>query len=298
MAGSKRAKIKQKAANLMDHLSPPISPAASPQDDGLLDDLLNQMNQDGHISPEAAKLAGEVEAKQRSTETLGAKLRKDPRVRWQERQARKAAALAAAQSPDDPTATAQIEREKHEEERAIKHVCDQLGLEMHEINPDGHCLFSAVADQLALLRKLSPLQTNYKTTRAAAANYMLDHPDDFLPFLPSMDGEDGAGATDDGLMTPKNFAQYCSTIRNTGVWGGEPEIMALSRAYNVPIHVAQWGQPPIVCHSPDGMEVDPHLPSVKVSYHRRMYGLGEHYNSLRPKRSVLQAMSGMIVGPG
>lgn len=59
------------------------------------------------------------------------------------------------------------------------------------------------------------------------------------------------------------------------MWGGEPEIMALCHAYNVPIHVAQWGQPSIVCHSPDGREVDPKVSGVKVSYHRRMYGLGE-----------------------
>lgn len=104
---------------------------------------------------------------------------------------------------------------------------------------------------------------------------MFAHPNDFLPFLPSADGEDGPGATDDGLMNAKQFANYCSTIRNTGMWGGEPEIMALCHAYNVPIHVAQWGQPPIVCHSPDGRQVDPKFPSVKVSYHRRMYGLGE-----------------------
>lgn len=104
---------------------------------------------------------------------------------------------------------------------------------------------------------------------------MFAHPDDFLPFLPSADGEDGPGATDGGLMTPSQFSQYCTTIRNTGMWGGEPEIMALCHAYKVPIHVAQWGQPPIVCHSPDGKQVDPRSPSVKVSYHRRMYGLGE-----------------------
>jgi len=304
MAGSKRAKIKQKAADIMDAISPsppPQSPSiASPSshspDDGLLDDLLAQMNQNGHIEPEAAKVVGEVTANQRSSESLGAKLRKDPRTRWQERQARKAASLAAAQSPDDPAAAARIEREKAEEERAIKTVCDQLGLEMYEINPDGHCLFSAVADQLLILHKISPSQASYKTTRAVAADYMYAHPDDFLPFLPSLDGEDGAGATDDGLMTPADFSKYCSTIRNTGVWGGEPEIMALSHAYNVPIHVAQWGKPPIVCHSPDGRQVDPHQPSVKVSYHRRMYGLGEHYNSLRPKRTVLQTMGGLLGG--
>lgn len=214
-------------------------------------------------------------------------------------QAKKAAALAAAQPAEDKEAEAKLEREKAEEERAIRSVCDSLGLEIYEvrrrhglacssphatahrlhhsqINADGHCMFSAIADQLCQLGMINAQQAHYKSTRAVASDYMQAHPDDFLPFLPSLYGEDGAGATEStGLMTPAQFSKYCATVRDTGAWGGEPEIMALSRAYKVPIHVVQWGAPSIVCHSPDGNDVDPSLPSVKVSYHRRMYGLGE-----------------------
>lgn len=149
-------------------------------------------------------------------------------------------------------------------------------LRWFQINPDGHCMFSAIADQLCQLGMIPAQQANYKLTRAVASDYMLAHPNDFLPFIPSLGGEDGVGATDEtGLLTPAQFSKYCATVRDTGAWGGEPEIMALSRAYQVPIHVVQWGSPPIVCHSPTGTEVNPSLPSVKVSYHRRMYGLGE-----------------------
>lgn len=106
---------------------------------------------------------------------------------------------------------------------------------------------------------------------------MYTHSDDFIPFLPSLDGEDGAGATDEtGLMTPAAFRQYCSAVRDSGVWGGEPEILALSRAYNVPIHVVQRGPPPVVVHTPiHGAQAPPGSPTVFISYHRRMYGLGE-----------------------
>ena len=38
-------------------------------------------------------------------------------------------------------------------------------------------------------------------------------------------------------MSPKEFKDYCAKIRDTAVWGGEPEIMALAKAYKVPIHV-------------------------------------------------------------
>jgi OTU domain-containing protein 6 len=103
---------------------------------------------------------------------------------------------------------------------------------------------------------------------------MLAHPDDFIPFLPSTAGEDGAGAQDDGLMTPEQFSKYCNAICSTGQWGGEPEIQALSRAFAVPIHVVQGGEPKVVVHGPGNQEVKSYKPVI-ISYHRRMYGLGE-----------------------
>ncbi len=36
---------------------------------------------------------------------------------------------------------------------------------------------------------------------------------------------------------------YCSAVENTGVWGGQPEILALSRAFGTEIHVIQAGVP-------------------------------------------------------
>jgi OTU domain-containing protein 6 len=68
------------------------------------------------------------------------------------------------------------------------------------------------------------LQNDYQVTRNAAADYILSHADDFLPFLPSASGEDGDGAEDDGMMTPEGMAEYCRRIRESGEWGGEPEV--------------------------------------------------------------------------
>jgi OTU domain-containing protein 6 len=149
---------------------------------------------------------------------------------------------------------------------------------MKQINPDGHCLFSAVADQLATLNVVPPQEAHYVLTRRAAADYMLAHPSDFVPFLPSVEGEDGTGAGDSGIIGQREFARYCANIRDTGVWGGEPEILALSRAYSIPIHVVQSGQPPVVVHDPSGAPSTDNLKdqrAVRISYHRRMYGLGE-----------------------
>ena len=137
------------------------------------------------------------------------------------------------------------------------------------------------------------------------------HPDVFIPFLPCQEGEDGTGATTGGgFMSLPELQQYCLSIRDTAAWGGEPEILALSKAFNIPIHVVQWGSPSVVEHSP-GPDFPPGGPIVYISYHRRMYGLGEvsidsshttsslqyiydqHYNSLRPK-SKSSHMAGVI----
>jgi hypothetical protein len=57
---------------------------------------------------------------------------------------------------------------------------------------------------------------------------MREHKDDFIAFLPSIGGEDTAGATDDGMMDDAGFEKYCRMVAETGEWGGEPEVGFLS----------------------------------------------------------------------
>ncbi|PBK78104.1 cysteine proteinase [Armillaria solidipes] len=291
MAGPRKSKLR-KAGNGL----PPPPPPPEVDDDDLMNDLMAQLDsRDGTVRAESAAVLQDMTLEKdivKEEKSQG----KRPKDRFRERQARKAATLANSFSPDDPEASRQLELEARQEEESIKRVCTELKVQIHEINPDGHCLFSAVADQLSLLGILPPVQANYVTVRLAASNYMLSHPDDFLPFLPSTSGEDAAGSYDEGLISPREFEQYCTTIRDTGAWGGEPEILALSRAFNVPIHVVQGGTPPIVVHNPNGGPREDDLivkHAVRISYHRRMYGLGEHYNSLRPS-SGLTKMSRVI----
>ncbi|KAJ7582759.1 hypothetical protein C8J56DRAFT_230152 [Mycena floridula] len=266
--GSKRNKLK-KALSPADS-----SPIPSNDDEQLMDDLMAQLDsRDENVQVETARVLQAVANEQED------KPKRDAKDRFLARQARKAAALAANFTKDDPEAEAKLEKEARDEEKAINAVCDELGLKLHEVNPDGHCLFSAIADQLALLSIIPPNHANYAAVRLAASNYIYSHPDDFLPFLPSDDG---------GIMSPKQFEQYCVAIRDTATWGGEPEILALSRAYNVPIHVIQGENPPVVIHKPTGAPQEQDTRSkraLRISYHRRMYGLGEHYNSLRPRAS-------------
>ncbi|KAI0256921.1 hypothetical protein BJV78DRAFT_1150809 [Lactifluus subvellereus] len=241
------------------------------------------------VREESAAVLGEIETNQAAASD---NLKSGSKNRLE--QDRKAAKLAEKQPPINTDADAKLEREAKEEERTINKICNELGLEMHQINPDGHCLFSAVADQLSILNLLPSQEANHASTRRAAADYMLAHPDDFVPFLPSVEGEDGAGASESGMIGPREYARYCATIRDTSVWGGEPEILALSRAYAVTIHVVQGGQPPVVVHDPSGAPSTDNLKeqrAIRISYHRRMYGLGEHYNSLRPRTGLQKITS-------
>ncbi|WWD22282.1 hypothetical protein CI109_106773 [Kwoniella shandongensis] len=222
----------------------------------------------------------------------GGKKKKSSRQKFEERQARKQEALINSAPPSDPNWTAQLEKERQEEIQIIGNACTVMGREIYEIAPDGHCMYSAIADQLGEIGILpSHEATNYQVTRNKASEFMLRHPDDFMPFLPSITGEDSAGATDDGMMTEKGFRKYCQLVAETGEWGGEPEIQALSRAFNIPIHVFQRGPPTVVSHGGGddafGGAMSPEQSAaagdkvVRISYHKRMYGLGEHYNSLR-----------------
>ncbi|KAH9893901.1 cysteine proteinase [Epithele typhae] len=277
----KKIKNKIKKALSPPHSTSPPEPTAD--DDALMDDLMAQLDsKNGTVRQESATVLQEMQINQ-VAESAEDAAKKDSKARFKARQARKAAALVDSYAPNDTEADARIQRETKEEEASIKQTCEELGLTMFEITPDGHCLFSAVADQLSLLGILPSGQANYAATRMSAASYIHSHPDDFLPFLPSEAGEDAAGATDSGLMTRAQFEGYCTRMRDTAIWGGEPEIQALSRVYNVPIHVVQGGQPPVVVHEPVGSVLPPGDKRVYISYHRRLYGLGEHYNSLRPK---------------
>jgi OTU domain-containing protein 6 len=140
-----------------------------------------------------------------------------------------------------------------------------LNLCIKEITPDGNCLYSAIVDQLALHGQ-TPF-TDHRILRSCASDYMLDHPEDFLPFL----------QVDDATIA--DLQKYCEELRNTNNWGGQLELMALTNALRVPITVH-------VADAPDIVMGEQYLDSTKtlhLSYHQHAYTLGEHYNSVVPK---------------
>ncbi|KAH9817469.1 hypothetical protein DFH28DRAFT_1081161 [Melampsora americana] len=149
------------------------------------------------------------------------------------------------------------ERKKEMDE--IESVCQTLGLKMVEY----------------LFRTPNP--HTYSTCRTMAAEYMRQHPDDFIHYLPAAD--DGI---DEGLMSKDQYNQHCDQVRDSAQWGGEPEILALSKCFKFPIHVIQAFTSTLKIGEEEFNQFRSHQ-SLKISYHRKSYGLGEHYNSLRPR---------------
>lgn len=196
------------------------------------------------------------------------------RNRQKERLARRAAEVEAAAAAAETEAAGMVDR-RGVERAYMEAEFQARALRERDIAPDGHCLFSAVADQLAAhgiavggdAPESSPLP--YRAVRRAAAAYMEAHADEFAGFL-----EEPLGT-------------YAARIRDTAEWGGQLELSALANAYGVEIRVVQDGRTEVVrphekSQGGEGRgEGQDELKTLWLAYYRHGYGLGEHYNSLR-----------------
>lgn len=158
------------------------------------------------------------------------------------------------------------------ENNSLKDKLIPLQLCIKDIAPDGNCMYAAIADQLELNEFGKKLPKNHcKVLRTMAATFMRDHPDDFIPFIDSVDGD---------IISQDQFLNYCNTIENTNAWGGQLELKALSHSLQVPIFIFT-GDP----KSPNvemGQEYNKHNKPVRLSFHQHAYTLGDHYNSVVP----------------
>ncbi|KAJ2754224.1 OTU protein [Coemansia pectinata] len=151
------------------------------------------------------------------------------------------------------------------ESSTIDRLVANDGLQVRSINADGHCLYSAFADQLCTYHAQP---TSYPDMRRRAAEYMRAHRDDFMPFMAHDSGD---------LFSASDYDDHCDSVERSAEWGGHQEIMALSHALQLPVLVYQSGAPVLRIGEDAYSANEP----VRLSYHRHAYGLGEHYNSLR-----------------
>ncbi|KKF93280.1 Ubiquitin thioesterase otu2 [Ceratocystis platani] len=189
------------------------------------------------------------------------------RNRQKERLARRAAeqeALVASAAAEASTMT----DHRGAERKALAATLATHGLTEHEIPPDGHCLFSAVADQL-ITRLIAPKALNGARATAGllrnvAADYMLAHAETFAPFVTAEDGE------------PTGLEAYVERIRNTAEWGGQLELQALAEACEAEIVVVRREGEHVI-----KPKTENEVRRLWLAYYVHGFGLGEHYNSLR-----------------
>ncbi|KAH6771328.1 Cysteine proteinases superfamily protein [Perilla frutescens var. hirtella] len=166
----------------------------------------------------------------------------------------------------------QIVSDRMIEDGKLEKKLEPLGFTINEIKPDGHCLYRAVENQLALQSGGSSPYT-YQELRQMVAAYMREHVTDFLPFFLSENMADGE--SEDSLT--ERFENYCKEIESTAAWGGQLELGALTHCLKQHITVFSGSFPDVEM----GKEYKSGS-SIMLSYHRHAFGLGEHYNSVVP----------------
>lgn len=185
------------------------------------------------------------------------------RNRQKERLARRAAETEAAALAAEQEASHQTDHRSIEKTHMLAEFTKHSLVE-HEIQPDGHCLFSAVADQLAQLAiplDRQPGEPGYKAVRRLAAEYIGAH------------GEEYSGFLEEGVDS------YVRKIRDTAEWGGQIELAAVANVWGVEVWVVQDGETEVVRPQEGGEGREGKR--IWLAYYRHGYGLGEHYNSLR-----------------
>lgn len=185
---------------------------------------------------------------------------KKRRNRQKERIAKRDAEVARMRKEAEAEAAKQPDLRKIEQD-ALDQLCELNHLVPYDIQPDGHCLFASVLDQLNIRHGAQDLDI-YKL-RSKACEYIRSHSEDFTPYL-----------FDEQTMQLQNIDDYTREMEETAKWGGEIEILALSKVFDCPISVLMSGRATHVVNQ-TGSE-----PELKLVYYKHSYALGEHYNSL------------------
>lgn len=127
----------------------------------------------------------------------------------------------------------------------------------------------AVSHQLKTLKQHN---VNVPELRKLTAEFIRNHADDLTPFL--------THSTTGDMLNSEQFEKYLSDLEATKVWGGQIELRALSQHFRCQIEVIQAEGPSVLTGEEFGSDKD----KLILTYHRNMFGLGEHYNSTKPTK--------------
>ncbi|PIA61603.1 hypothetical protein AQUCO_00300843v1 [Aquilegia coerulea] len=164
------------------------------------------------------------------------------------------------------------------ENEKLERKLEPLGLVVREIKPDGHCLYRAIEDQLAVFSGGSS-PYSFLELRNMVASYMREHQSDFLPFFLSENNI----SVDSDNASAEIFEDYCREVESTAAWGGQLELGALTHCLRKHIVVLSGSFPDVEMGKEYKVEDrGPTNASIMLSYHKHAFGLGEHYNSVIP----------------
>ncbi|KAK7543833.1 hypothetical protein IWX49DRAFT_607169 [Phyllosticta citricarpa] len=240
---------------------------AAEQNDGLTVATQNLSISSNSNTPPASDGAATPDTQDQGPKRKGNRQKARLARRAAEQEALAAEAAAEAQSMPDL---------RKKERESLLEQFDKLGLKEQVIRADGHCLYSAIADQMAsqglnLKPRIDPTVIDqgdkkpegYKVVRSAAADWISSHADDFVPFL------------------EEPLDSYVVKVRDTGEWGGHMELIALARTYGVNIKILHAdGRVNTIEPGAEG-KARGEEKELWLAYYKHGFGLGEHYNSLR-----------------
>ena len=172
------------------------------------------------------------------------------------------AAEQEAQAAEAEKDAANLPNRREQEMKAMQSQMKKLNLQEIEIEPDGHCMYSAVGKTLPaeVLPGWASRDVPYQFVRNSAGSFIERNPDDFAPFL------------------EEPLDDYVRKIKHTAEWGGELELQAIARSLDIEIRVLQAeGRVETI-----GTSKAPEQAPLWLAYYRHSFGLGEHYNALRP----------------
>ena len=162
-------------------------------------------------------------------------------------------------------------------------------LEIEEVAADGNCMYRAVAKQMELISSSSSStssasddnsEIDFMKVRQICAQELGDKREEYEPFA------------DLGEVDVESFEEYIEKVRDSSEWGGHLELRALAHRLKKTI-VVYSTERPLEIQGGHGNNDDVDNGGdgdgsgiIRLSFHRKYYALGEHYNSVVAKEEI------------
>jgi OTU domain-containing protein 6 len=159
---------------------------------------------------------------------------------------------------------------------------EQLNIE--EIIADGNCLYRAIGRQLDHISSgigagtSTSTNSSFANMRKLCADQLMKEREEYEPFTDLTDTH------------ASSYEEYVEKVRASSEWGGHLELRALASALEKTIVVYSADASPLYIRCSNGgddndNDGDDEEGVIRLSFHRKYYALGEHYNSVVPSQS-------------